>query len=203
MQLHLNATSPFARAARIVALEKGLQNQLELCWSDPWADPAELLQANPVGRIPVLITSTGTAIAESLLIAQYLDAQSATPALLPAASLAQVLEQTGRGYGLMEAAFSTVIHRKYEGADADLTVLGQRRKQAIERTLTALETASAAVSGDESQPAMHLGHIVVAVALDYVSFRLPETAWQAACPALSAWHQRFTQRSSFTETAFA
>lgn len=199
MQLHLNATSPFARVARIVALEKGLQDQLELCWSDPWSDPTGLLQANPVGRIPVLITDTGAAIAESLLITQYLDAQSSTPELLPAASLARVLEQSGRGYGLMEAAFSTVIHRKYEGTTADQTVLGQRRMQAMQRTLSALETAC----GHETQPAINLGQIIIAVALDYVSFRLPEINWQAACPALSAWHRTFTQRSSFTETAFA
>ena len=203
MQLHLNATSPFARVARIVALEKGLQNQLELCWSDPWADPAELLRANPVGRIPVLITNAGTTIAESLLIAQYLDAQSATPALLPADALAAVLEQTGRGYGLMEAAFSTVIHRKHEGADADQSLLGQRRQQAIERTIAALGAAHPSVPGDVNQQPVDLGQIVVAVALDYVCFRLPEINWQTAYPALSAWHQAFTQRISFTDTAFA
>lgn len=203
MQLHLNATSPFARVARIVAIEKGLQDQLKLCWSDPWADPAELLKANPAGRIPVLITDTGTPIAESLLIAQYLDAQSAAPALLPADSLAEVLEQTGCGYGLMEAAFSTVIHRKHEGSEADHTLLGKRRQQAIERIIATLEASSQPVADPEAQQPVNLGQLVVAVALDYVNFRLPEIAWQAKSPALAAWHQTFIQRSSFTETAFA
>lgn len=203
MQLHLNATSPFARVARIIALEKGLQDQLELCWTDPWADPAELLLANPVGRIPVLTTSTGEHIAESLLIAQYLDAQTPSPVLLPSGSLAGVLEQTGRGYGLMEAAFSTVINRKHQGAEADQTTLGQRRHQAIERTLAALERTATSQAADAREQAVELGQLVVAVALDYVSFRLPEIGWQTTCPALAQWHEGFTQRSSFVETAFA
>lgn len=201
MQLHLNATSPFARVARIVALEKGLQDQLELCWSDPWSDPAELLQANPVGRIPVLVTDSGANIAESLLIAQYLDAQSPTPALLPSESLATVLSQASQGYGLMEAAFITVINRKHQGAQADQTLLGHRRLQAIERTIAALETAVSNTPEIAEQP-VDLAKIVVAVALDYVNFRLPEVAWQISCPALTAWHQAFIQRHSFSETAF-
>lgn len=203
MQLHLNATSPFARVARIVAMEKGLQDQLELCWTDPWADPAELLGANPVGRIPVLTTSTGEHIAESLLIAQYLDTQAPSPALFPSGLLASVLEQSSRGYGLMEAAFSTVIHRKYQGTEADHTTLGQRRHQAIERTLAALEHTAVSRAEQASQDPVDLGQLVVAVALDYVSFRLPEIGWQASCPALAEWHRRFIQRSSFIDTAFA
>ncbi|MBE0509057.1 MAG: glutathione S-transferase, partial [Marinospirillum sp.] len=34
MKLFLNATSPYARFVRVVALEKGLKP--ELVWVDPW-----------------------------------------------------------------------------------------------------------------------------------------------------------------------
>ncbi|SER57391.1 glutathione S-transferase N-terminal domain-containing protein [Halopseudomonas bauzanensis] len=197
MKLYLNATSPFARVARIIALEKGLQDQLELCWSDPWTNDPALLQANPVGRIPVLVTEDGRAIAESLLIAQYLDNLTPSPRLLPPAELAAVLQRTGLGYGLMEAAFTTVIGRKHD-AEADQSVLGQRRLQAIDRSIQAL----ASQHRDDGQQTLDLSIIVTAVALDYVLFRLPEIDWRSRYPELAAWHQRVTVRANFTETAF-
>jgi glutathione S-transferase len=197
MKLHLNRTSPFARVARIVALEKGLGEHLELCWSDPWADEAALLAANPVGRVPVLVTAEGACIAESLLIALYLDGQSAHHPLLLAATLAATLQLVGLGQGLMEAAFNRVIARKHEGPAADHSLLGQRRLRAIERSLTALPPLLAA-----DEPGLSLGHIVLAVALDYLAFRLPEIPWQQQ-PALLALHQRLSARPSFQASAFA
>ena len=84
MQLFLNTTSPFARVARVVALEKGLADQLELVWCDPWNNYPALLAQHPQARIPVLVTDDGQAIAESLLIAQYLDHMGRVPRLIPA-----------------------------------------------------------------------------------------------------------------------
>ena len=81
LQLFLNATSPFARLARVVALEKGLGQRLQLVACDPWNNDPALLAQHPQARIPVLVTDSGTAIAESLLIAQYLDHLGTGPAL--------------------------------------------------------------------------------------------------------------------------
>ena len=67
MQLFLNTTSPFARVARVIVLEKGLTDRVDLVWSDPWGNDPALLAAHPQLRIPVLMTNDGHAIAESLL----------------------------------------------------------------------------------------------------------------------------------------
>jgi glutathione S-transferase len=72
MQLLLNQTSPYARVARLTALEAGLGDRLELVWSDPWNEDAQLLAANPVNKVPVLITDEGIALSETLLICVYL-----------------------------------------------------------------------------------------------------------------------------------
>ena len=59
MQLFLNTSSPFARVARVVALEKGLADQLELVWCDPWNNDPALLAQHPQARIPVLSRTMG------------------------------------------------------------------------------------------------------------------------------------------------
>ncbi|WP_163575523.1 glutathione S-transferase family protein [Halomonas faecis] len=201
MELYLNATSPYARVARIVALERGLTDDVSLRWCDPWVDDEALLAINPASRVPALVTDEGATLSESLLIAQYLNARGNGIDLLPDAALAEVLSHTGFGQGLIDAAFTTVIARKNQGAAADESVLGQRRERAIARLLATLEGHERTRKG-EPEPLM-LGDIVVGVALDYLSFRLPEVDWPSRHRRLAAWHRALLGRESFRETAFA
>jgi glutathione S-transferase len=200
MRLFLNTTSPFARLARVIALEKGLD--VELVWCDPWANDPALLAVHPQGRIPVLVTDEGHALSESLLIAQYLDAQvvegdHAAP-LLPARTMAATLARASVGYGLMEAAFNTMIARKHDAA-ADSTVMGQRRLAAIRRDLAHLEKALPAAFNGRCT----LDQLVVAVAAEYVNFRLPGTITAAQHPQLCQWLQAMAGHPHLTATAFA
>ena len=199
MELYLNATSPYARLVRIVLLEKDLMDAVTLKWCDPWADDAELLKANPAGRIPVLVTEEGTTLSESMLIAVYLDSVSPNPPMLPAASRGDVLHLAGLGQNLMDAAFTTVIARKHYGNEIDESELGQRRSRAIQRLLKQLNNEL----GEKQQASnVNLGEIAIAVALDYLAFRLPEVNWKEEYPRLLAWHAGVTARGSFQETAF-
>ena len=199
MELYLNATSPYARLVRIVLLEKGLADTVTLKWCDPWADDAELLKANPAGRIPALVTEEGTTLSESMLIAVYLDSVSPNPPMLPAASRGDVLHLAGLGQNLMDAAFTTVIARKHYGNEIDESELGQRRSRAIQRLLKQLNNEL----GEKQQASsINLGEIATAVALDYLAFRLPEVNWKEEYPQLQAWHAGVAARASFQETAF-
>lgn len=196
MRLFLNATSPFARVARVLALEKGLNP--ELVWCDPWTNDPVLLAVHPQGRIPVLLTDDGHAIAESLLIAQYLDARGGGVPLVPVAAMAATLAMASVGYGLMEAAFGTMIARKHD-AGADATLLGQRRLAAIGRDLNRLEQSPPAVAGEHAT----LDQLVVAVAAEYVNFRLPGTLTAQQCPRLCQWLESMAGRPHLAATAFA
>jgi glutathione S-transferase len=199
MELYLNATSPYARLVRIVLLEKGLMDAVTLKWCDPWADDAELLKANPAGRIPALVTAEGTRLSESMLMAVYLESVSPNPPMLPAASLGDVLHLAGLGQNLMDAAFTTVIARKHYGNEIDDSELGQRRSRAIQRLLKQLDGEL----GEEQQASpINLGEIAIAVALDYLLFRLPEVNWKEEYSQLPVWHSGVIARDSFQETAF-
>lgn len=196
MRLFLNATSPFARLARVIALEKGLS--VELVWCDPWANDPALLAVHPQGRIPVLLTADGHALSESLLIAQYLDAQGSAAPLLPASTMTATLARASVGYGLMEAAFNTMIARKHDAA-ADSTVMGQRRLAAIQRDLAWLEQSLPAAFSASCT----LDQLVVAVAAEYVNFRLPGTLSADQHPQLCQWLQGMARHPHLAATAFA
>lgn len=191
MQLLLNQTSPYARAARVTALEAGLGARLTLVWSDPWNDDPTLLAANPGNKVPVLITDEGIALSETLLICVHLHQLNGGSPLA-----AERLQLAGLGQGLIDAAFGTVIARKHGGAAQDDSVLGARRLAAIDRLLARLAETSALDAQD-----LDFSHYLVAVGLDYLSFRLPEIDWSAH-RRLVAFHQRLTARPSFSATTF-
>jgi len=203
MELYLNAISPYARLVRIVLLEKGLMDAVTLKWCDPWADDADLLKANPAGRIPALVTEEGTTLSESMLIAMYLDSldsETPTPTILPTNPLSVVLHLAGLGQNLMDAAFTTVIARKHYGKDIDQSELGQRRARAMQRLLNQLNSE---LGGQPTATSIHLGDIAIAVALEYLAFRLPEIRWKEEHAQLAVWHAGVTARTSFVQTAFA
>ncbi|MGO2392135.1 MAG: glutathione S-transferase N-terminal domain-containing protein [Halomonas sp.] len=199
MELYLNATSPYARLVRIVLMEKGLADAVTLKWCDPWADDADLLKANSAGRIPALVTEEGTTLSESMLIAVYLDGVSPNKPMIPQASLGEVLHLAGLGQNLMDAAFTTVIARKHYGNEIDESELGQRRSRAIQRLLNQLNGEL----GEKQQAStINLGEIAIAVALDYLAFRLPGVNWQEEYLQLQVWHAGMLATKSFQRTAF-
>lgn len=199
MQLFLNATSPYARLARILLLEKGMVDDVTLRWCDPWADDQALLEVNPAGRIPALVTDDGTTLSESMLIAIYLDSVSPSLPMVPTSQLADVLHLAGLGQNLMDVAFNTVIARKHYGAEIDQSELGRRRQRAMQRIV---EQLNSELHESQLAPSITLGEIATAVALDYLAFRLPEVHWREAYPQLKAWHATVISRDSFQQTAF-
>lgn len=199
MKLLLNATSPYARMARIVMLEKNLEGSVELCWCDPWGDDKQLIDENPVGRIPALVCDSGITLTESLLIAAYLDEQGTGAPLLSKDNKEANYHLAGLGLGLMDAAFAIVISLKYLNAKANDSVLSQRRYRAIERTLAHLEDN---INNYSSSKNLSLGDIAVAVALNYLLYRLPELNIAQQHPKLETWRLNIDKRDSFQNTTF-
>ena len=198
MKLFLNRTSPYARVIRIVLLEKGLTDQTELCWCDPWNDDEQLLNENPASKIPTLVTESGIPISESLLIASYLNELVPENNLVPSDRKEQVYHLAGLGQGLMDASFTTVIDRKFSGGEENRSVPGERRLKAISRTLERLEANIENAFSAE----LSLGEIIVTVALDYLAFRLPELNMAQHYPQLENWRKTVIENKYFTMTAF-
>ena len=86
---HVN-WSPFVRKVMIAAIERDIENQLELIEANiGFADrtlkivESDLTNYNPSGRVPTLITDSGESIYDSTVIVHYLDTIGKAPPIIP------------------------------------------------------------------------------------------------------------------------
>lgn len=190
MKLYFNKTSPYARKARVVAHEKGLADGIQWCETDPWADPADLHDATPIGKVPALVTDDGVLVTESIAIAEHLDRIGGGPSL-SGGDPADLLARSGLAQGLIDASFAIVIEAR-RPAGLQWPDWTRRQARAIDRTIPRLAAPP--------EGRFDLGDIALAVALAYLDFRLKDVAWRAARPDLAAWLDRVALRHSMAAT---
>ena len=80
MKLYITPGSPYARMARIVVLEKGLEGQVEVIRAKTRVADSPYYGVNPSGRVPYLVREDGVGMEESALICAYLDHLDGRPA---------------------------------------------------------------------------------------------------------------------------
>ena len=81
MKLYVTLSSPYARMARIVVLEKGLERRVELVEAKTRSADSPYYAINPSGRVPYLVRDDGVGMEESSLICDYLDRIDGAPTL--------------------------------------------------------------------------------------------------------------------------
>ena len=79
MKLYVTYTSPYARLARILVLEKGLGDRVEIVEAKTRTPNSPYYQINPSGRVPYLIDDAGVGMEDSQLICAYLDSLDGKP----------------------------------------------------------------------------------------------------------------------------
>ena len=86
MQLHHNIASPYVRKVMAVAIETGLEDRLEPVgrMMTPVKPDADLVEDNPLGKIPCLVTDDGAVLYDSPVICEYLDSLHDGPKMFPA-----------------------------------------------------------------------------------------------------------------------
>lgn len=198
MLLHYAPSSPFARKIRIVLRERGLKSRVNEMTVRPFDDDPALLLANPLGLVPTLVLDDGQVLADSAVIAAYLDTQGAGPSLLPVDERQRwrTLTFAALTDGVMEQALKAVLENR-RPAHLQSPAVTARAFAKIERTLGALERYVA-----EDQP-WNLAHIGIIVALEYLDFRHGVYLWRPLFPALARWHETVKSRPSVAETALS
>ncbi|TVP73497.1 MAG: glutathione S-transferase [Rhodobacteraceae bacterium] len=200
MTLYHSQSSPYVRKVMVLAHEAGLARDITLVENASGSplDPGRIpVAANPLGKIPVLVRSDGSALYDSRVICQYLDAR-AQSGFYPDGRRkwdALVLEATADG--ILDAALLMVYEHRLrpEALQFPAYVEGQWSK--IARSLDLIEDRWMAYLAGP----LCIGQIALACALGYLDLRHDARGWQQDRPALAAWQVRIAARDSLRATA--
>ena len=193
MKLLFSKRSPYARKARVVALEKNIP--VEFCEEDLTKKTALLLDANPLGKVPLLILDNGRTLLDSPVICEYLDGLNDRPVLIPRENIKrfEVLTLAAVADGVMDTAIALYMEKIRHPADfAKDFVLAQ--EATLERILSIWNKDTGAFKD------LTLGSIAAACALGYVQFRLPALVSVEQFPELLRWFKIFSERPSMQAT---
>jgi len=196
MKLFYSPTSPFVRKVVACAITRGLDSRIERIRTDAQASPPALLAANPLSKVPALLTEDGVALFDSPLICEYLDSIGDAPPLFPdhGASRWVALRYQALGDGMMDAAVMArgEIMRPQDAArQANI----ERQKAAVARGLAVLEDQP------PSDGLPDIGSISVACALGYLDFRFADDGWRDHHPRLAEWFAGVATLPGLAETA--
>lgn len=200
MKLIWSSASPFARKAMLVAHELGIADRIETVsgTGTPMAPNPSTSEANPLSKLPTLITDEGKAIFDSAVICQYLISLSPDQTLLPDSGDARwsTLTLEAMGDGMSEAAVLT----RYEMALRSDT---ERSQGWIDAQMNKIDGALEALEGDGNGHLfgdLNLGQIAVGCALAYLDLRFPDKDWREGRPMLTEWFSTFAARDSAKAT---
>jgi glutathione S-transferase len=79
MKLYVTYGSPYARLARIIVIEKALEDRVEVIQAKTRTPGSPYYQINPSGRVPYLVDDSGVGMEDSQLICAYLDRLDGKP----------------------------------------------------------------------------------------------------------------------------
>jgi glutathione S-transferase len=198
MKLYVTYTSPYARLARILVLEKGLANHVEIVEAKTRTAGSPYYQINPSGRVPYLVDDAGVGMEDSQLICAYLDSLDGKP------RFHHPLHATDWAYRRLEASARSmcdgisvwVREMNRPENERSPTVLAHE----VARSQRMADHFEARVSDQPMQGSPGMAHLILAVALDTARKRGPGDL-TGERPGLAAWLQCFCNLPSMQATA--
>lgn len=201
MKLHWSPSAPFVRKVMVSAHALGLAGAIE-CVRSP-VGPArlnpEVMADNPLNKVPTLVLADGTALYDSRVICEYLDALAGGGILFPADPAARwrALRWQCLADGLVDVAIlRRDEHFRGEGHRSPAHAHAYAAK--MQAALDAMEAEAAALA----EGALDIGRVAIGVALAYLDFRPPGEDWRAGRPRLSAWERDFAAHPAMQAAPF-
>lgn len=202
MKLFFAGPSPFVRKVMVLLHESGNADAVEKIdvMTAPTAPDDSVTAANPIGKIPCLITDSGDAMYDSRVITRYLDNRFDAGFYPEGDAIWRTLTLEAHVDGMLDAAILCVYEIRCRDEDdrSEAWRDGQRAK--IYRGLDALEGHWAAhLAGP-----MDMGQIGVGCMLEYLDFRAGMggfSDWRDGRPNLAAWGAAFAERPAMVATA--
>ncbi len=199
MKLYYSSASPYARKVLVVAREAGLDSRIELVPASvvPMKPEPTISKANPLAKIPTLVTDEGEALYDSSVITEYLDSLNPGRKLIPASGPARWRAKRVEALadGMTDAGILVRYELAMRPADKQWAdwIAGQTAKVNQALDLLEQEVASFAAEPD-------VGQIAVACSLGWLEFRKPCGEMRPGRAKLFAWYDAFCKRPSMVAT---
>ena len=199
MKLLGSLTSPFVRKARIVLAEKKIDYTFVV--DNPWDENSKVPDANPLGKVPVLILEDGSTLFDSRVIVEFLDSVSPISRLIPANNREKIEVKRWEALadGVLDAAVAVVLERRRPSK--------QRSEATIKRQMEKIERSLAVMARDLADlhwctgNAFTLADIACGTALGYLDFRHGAFDWRVLHQNLSRLATKLAERPSFADSA--
>jgi glutathione S-transferase len=199
MKLLGSLTSPYVRKARVVLAEKRIEYAFEL--DDPWDEKSRVADANPLGKVPVLVLDDDSTLFDSRVIVEFLDSVSPISRLIPSNNREKIEVKRWEALadGVLDAAVAVVLERRRPAK--------QKSEPLIKRQMDKIERGVAVMARDlDEKPwctgnALTLADIACGVALGYLDFRHATYDWRVLHANLAKLAAKLAERPSFADTA--
>lgn len=197
MKLYITPGSPYARIARILVLEKGLESRVEVIAAQTRLADSPYYRINPSGRVPYLISDDGVGLEESSVVCAYLDHLDGHPTFdLPGGDQAWKARRLGAlatsmldGLSVWGREITRPQNERSTTVIAHETDRGRRMADLWERE----------IESPMMQGALNLAQLKLACALG-LEVRNPDLHWRPGHPRLCDWFGRIAARPSFAAT---
>lgn len=188
MKLYHAGTSPYVRKVMVMLHLTGQIDQVELI--DGGGTPIDPNQstaaANPLGKIPCLVTDDAGTLFDSRVICRYVDWRGKGGLYPEGAALFPVLTQEALSDGIMDAAILAVYEGRLRPAEIQFAPWVEAQLGKCMNGVKALEATV-----DTLQGPANAGHIAVGCALGYLDLRHGDRNWRGAAPKLAEWFEGF------------
>ena len=193
MELYVTLTSPFARLARIVILEKKLQDHVKVVVAKTRTVDSPYYDICPSGRVPYLLLDDGQGLEDSTLICSYLDHFDKSPRFHDSNLEHLRLAAVARSLADSVSVWGRELYRP----------IAERSPGLIEHERRRCRRLAAQWEQEIEHPVMqgplNMAQITLFSALQQER-RNRAVDWRSDHPKLVAWHDRHQTRSAFSAT---
>lgn len=199
MRLFHSFSSPYTRKVLVVAHELGIRSDLSLqtVATSPINQNTELVESNPLGQLPALCLDDGRVIADSRVIAEYLNESFDGGLLVREGSTRwEVLVDQSLADGMLGVALSMRYEVALRPSELAWPSWIDAQINKIESCVRAMDSRIIPM-----RPMVDLGTISWACALSYLDFRFPQLDWRSQGRSLSSWYEVFARRPSMVATS--
>jgi glutathione S-transferase len=197
MKLYATPGSPYARMARIMVIEKGLESRVEIIFAQTRKEGSPYYQITPSGRVPYLARDDGVGIEESQVICAWLDRLDGKPAFeLPAGEAAweaRRLESLARSLLDGLAVWLRELYRPPNERSPGVI------RHETDRAARLVNLWEREIAHPYMRGALNMAQLTLACALG-LEIRNPEFDWRSGHPRLVDWYAPLAARPSFQAT---